>query len=350
MRFGFPTPVFQPPDSPVTPSGGADSGASTSSAPTTTSTTPATVPTSPSQPDSLPSGADSSSSPFDFMFGPEGGDPSEGLDGLSPPEGVKPEPKPTQPAQVEPAKPAVVAPEPAKPDATATPAPTEPTSPTPGQTPQPNLDPYDPGTLAAHLAQNEEQVVQALADSQFKLSDKDVEALEADTVGTIPRLLARTAVVMQKNFLMQMANIVPRMVQAHGEVTKRHGEAVGEFYGRWPDIEKAKGQQIEVGGHKLSVDQLVTRYATVYRQMNPTASRQEAIEAVGPMVMMAAKINPSASTTAPTTRPATPMAPNGSRSPQPAPFVPAGPASGGAIQTTPSQLSPVEVMFATPDE
>lgn len=354
----FPTPVFQMPDAPTSPAPSAGTSAPASTPSSAPATTPSAAPSTslpnvatPSTPplDSAPS-ADAVSSSFEFMFGPEGGDPLEGP-GLSPPTTVTPEPKPAQPAQAEPVKPAATASEPAKPDpGLATPAPTEATSPTPQAQPeQPNLDPYDPGTLAAHLAQNEEQVVQHVADNLFKLSDKDVEELESNTVGAIPKLLARSFVAAQKNFLMQLATLVPRMVQAHGEVTKRHSEAEGEFYSRWPDLKK--DQAITMAGKPTTIGNLVMSYAAVFRQMNPQASRKDAIEAVGPMVMMAAGVTPSVpgQTQQPQAQ-TSPMAPtNGARQPQPSPFVPAGPSAAGAVPTTRPELNPVEALFVGPE-
>lgn len=350
-------PVFQAPDAPgassSAPSGGSEpstSGATPSSAPSSSSspapTTPSATPSA--EPQATPDAGDGADSSFEFMFSPEGGDPTNILGdlGLSPPEPKPQEPKPTQPPSAEPPKPAATAPEPAAPAPTATPAPTEATSPTAAT--QPNLDPFDPGQLAQHLEQNQEQVVQYVADNLFKLSDKDVEALESDVVGTIPKLLARSFVAAQQNLLMQMSRIIPNMIQRHGEVTKQHNEAVNEFYTRWPDIGKAKDQRVAIGDKQVAVADLVKQYATVYRQMHPQASRQDAIEAVGPMVMMAAKLVPSAAAPqSPAQRPS-PMAPTGAsgRPPQPSPFTPAGPSAGGAAPTTVPQLSPVEAMFA----
>lgn len=332
----FPTPVYSP-DAPTTPAatGAApETGTTTTSTPSATSTEPGGngLPSTPTD-SSSKEGVDSSS--FDFMFNQTDEDPGLGL-GLSPPETAHPEPKPAQPAPATPEKPAAKVEEPKKPEGTAAPAPTEAASPTTATQPSPTLDPYDPGTLAAHLAQNEEQVIQQLADSTFKLSDKDVEDLEANTIGTIPRLLSKVAVTMQRNFLMQMANIVPRMVQAHGEVSKRHNEAENAFYSRWPDLKKDQHGET------------VMKYAAVYRQMHPEASRQDMIEAVGPMVMMAAKVQPSAQPQTAATQ-ASPMV-NGVRPPQPAPFVPAGPSAGGASMSTAPQLSPVEAMFVGQEE
>lgn len=345
-------PVFQAPDTPTSPAPSApsDSGSSaTPSASSATSPSSSTPSTLPSDPPTGPSGDDAPSS-FEFMFDSAGGDPLNGPSdsGLSPLTVASPTTASPQTAPAQPEKPAATTPEPGKQPTTATPAPTEAASPTQPQTTeaQPNLDPYDPGTLAAHLAQNEEQVIQHVADNVFKLSDKDVEELESNAVGTIPKLLARTLVTAQRNFLMQMANLVPRMIQAHGEVTKRHSEAEGEFYSRWPDLKK--DQSITVAGKPTTVNQLVMQYASVYRQMNPQASRKDAIEYVGPMVMMAAGVTPSTQPPAQSAPVASPMT-NGTRPPQPTPFSPAGALAGGAVPSTRPELSPVEALFA-PDQ
>lgn len=352
-------PHFQAPDapsSPATSSGGSEpstSGATPSSAPSSSPSAEAPQPTS-----ATPSGAgapqtptpsDGADSSFEFMFSPTGDDPFDALRdlGLSPPNKETPEPKAAQTPPAEPPKPAAQPAEPAAPNPAATPAPTEATSPT-APTVQPNLDPFDPGHLAQHLEQNQEQVVQYVADNLFKLSDKDVEALESDVVGTIPKLLARSFVAAQQNLLLQMSRIIPRMIERQGEVSKQHNEAVNEFYTRWADIGKVKDQKVQIGDKQVAVSDLVKQYAVVYRQMHPQATRQDAIEAVGPMVMMAAKIVPGAAAPqAPAARPS-PMAPTGAsgRPPQPSPFMPAGPAAGGATSATVPQMSAVEAIFA----
>lgn len=335
MNFHLPRPTFQAPEAPASAPAAPNAPSSASSPASAPSSTPSSPDTPiPSQDLPTPEPSDGADSSFEFMFSPEGDDPFDPLKdlGLSPPVKAPPEPKPAKPAPPK-AEPAAKVTEPAKPQPAATPAPTEATSP---PAPQASLDPYDPGALAQHLGQNQEQVVQYVADNLFKLSDKDVEALESDVVGTIPKLLARSFVAAQQNLLMQMSRLIPTMIQRQGEVTKAHSEAESEFYTRWPDLKREQHSD------------LVLQYARVYGQMHPQATRQERIEAVGPMVMMAAKVVPGAApSVAPQARPS-PMAPTGAsgRPPQPSPFVPAGPAVGGATPVTAPQLSAVEAMFA----
>ena len=110
--------------------------------------------------------------------------------------------------------------------------------------------------------------------------------------------------------LTQLGKIVPAMIQRHSAITKAHSESEGKFYERWKDagLSKAKHQGV------------VDKYAQLYRQANPSASLEQMIEDLGPMVVMAAKIPPA--------QPqangglAAPMAKRAA-SPQPTPFVPA---------------------------
>jgi hypothetical protein len=84
------------------------------------------------------------------------------------------------------------------------------------------------------------------------------------------------------------------------------------FYSKWPDLNPDKHGEI------------VNRYARIYRDANPSATFDQMVEDLGPMVMVAAKVVPGASQAA---------APNGAGSNgkgrPPSPFKPAvgGPAS-----------------------
>lgn len=331
-------PVFQAPDAPTTPSSAPSS--TTPSAPASSAdvsgaspaSTPASTPETPSSP--TPASTEAGTGvDFDLFFGDspdERTEPSP-APGPSPSEPPKAEETPPKaPAQVAPA--GTEAPKPAATPETATSAPTE-----PSQAAAPELDPYDPGALANHLNQNEAQVVQHLAENQFKLSAEDIEALESNTAAFVPTLLARTFVKAQQNMLMQMGRLMPVMMQKQTQMLQRNTENETKFYSRWPDIKKDQHGD------------LVRQYAVVYRQMNPTKTLQEMIEAVGPMVMMSANITPSAPGAPP--KAASPMAPAGNGRPQPSPFTPAAAVAGGASPTTAPQLAPYEAMFVgNPDE
>lgn len=202
----------------------------------------------------------------------------------------------------------------------------------PGQpTAGPYIDPYDPAILSQHLAQNEVQATEMVAQHLFQLSPEEREALDQDVIATIPKLLAKVFVKSQQNVLQQMGRIIPMMMQRHLDATRRNTSNEDKFYGRWPDIDRS------VHGP------MVLKYAAVYRQMHPTASLEQMVEDLGPMIMMSQKIVPGSAAAArgQPARQAPPGA-NG-RSPQPSPFVPAGGGTTAAARSV--EMEPWEAMF-----
>lgn len=152
-------------------------------------------------------------------------------------------------------------------------------------------------------------MVEHLAKGMFSLSKEDMEELETDVSVAVPKLLARTFVQAQKNMLQQMARLIPNMVQQTTEAVRRNAESKAKFFDRWKALDPAQHGD------------LVDRYAATYRQVNPTATFEQMVENLGPIIMMAANVVPSA--------PAAPAAP-----PKPQPFVPAH-AGATAVLTTP---------------
>lgn len=312
---GYPVMLFQG----ETDGGGAPPVATPSSG----SPTPDAGPTSPT---SEASGTDTSSSTpevldFESIF--EGGDRDSGQ--TAPPELT------TQPAKVPPAS----APPVQQPVA----PPVQPVQPPPPAQPQvqqqpqgqpraglAGLDVHDPAQLASALAANEAQMVDVLSTQVFNLSPQEVEALETNVVEAIPRLMARVLVQAQKSMLTQMARIMPAAIQRHNVTTNAAMSAEDQFYRAVPSLDRTKHGQ------------LVYAYGRMFRQMYPTATLQDLIAHVGPMVMASAGIQPGQQT------PQRGVATNG-RQPPPSPFTPAGGHAGPASRGSPMELSPVEAMF-----
>lgn len=354
--FGFPRIAFAPetgggsvaPSAPATPSTAPSSGSLTTTASSPASGTTASPSSAPSgapsaspasagtsdgpTPDSPLSAAPAGEDPFDFssIFTTDGDTPSSAakpVEAAAPPAPKAAEP-PKPPAGAEPPKPAEAAPAAAE----KSPAAPSPQAPAASASETPHIDPSDPVSVAKALGENEAAAIEHVAKTMFALSPEDVEALESDTVGTIPKLLARSFVRAQRSMLEQLGRMVPQMIQRHQEVVKRNTENEGKFFGRWPDLKP-----------DLHGD-LVRKYGATYRAMHPTATLDQMIEDLGPMVMMAAKV-------VPTMKPAVPSATapaNGARPPQPSPFVPAlgGP---GAASTEPS-MEPFEAILTHQEE
>lgn len=320
-----------PPSSPTPNSPSPSSGGS--SQPSSSTGSPSGAPSSPSQPSAPATASPTAPSAPAPVPTPDAGGGVEAMDfsaifGETEPV-VAPAPAvPAAPAAPPAAQPQQLAPAPA-PQAPATPAAEvapvaapSPQGPDAAASASPHLDPADPIAVAHALSQNEQAAIDFVAANTFKLTPEDIEALESDVVGTIPKLLARGFVKAQHNMLTQMGRIIPMMIQRHQQVTQRNSEHETKFFGRWPDLKP------EAHGN------LVRSYGAVYRKMHPNASTDDMIEALGPMVMMAAKVVPTTpqagAPVAASPLLANPMA-NGSRPPQPQPFLPAL-GGGGAVQ------------------
>lgn len=317
--------------SPSTPSGGAASSGVT---PPGSSVAPGVEPP-PGSPGSTVSDSPASDPSMDFMSIFES--PGPVFPGSETPAVTPPAATPTAAPPVAPAPeatPAAVQPPAAAPagpgDGGQQPAGATPSQPS-GQSPA--LDPYDPAGLAIAVQQNEQATVDHVASTLFQLSNEDVQALETDIVGTIPKLMARAFVKTQVNQLMQLARIIPEMVRRSSENLRTHTQNEDAFYTKWPQI------------NRQTHGDLVRRYGITYRSMNPQATKEQMMEDLGPLVMMAAKIPLTAAPATPTAQPHA----NGAVRPahQPTPFSPAIPGPAATIQS--QELSDVEAMFAPRD-
>jgi hypothetical protein len=329
-------PLYQAPDAPVSSapsSPGGDGGGGDGPSPSVTLPEPsaASAPT----PDTIDTSG-SSDTDFGFMFGSDDldADPGQPLAPPAPtptPAPVQPQP-PVPPGQTTPPAqqaPAVSAPA-AGVEAPAAPAPTAPTS-AAAQAPQ--LDPYDPGALASALTQNEAVAIEHVASTMFKLTPEEIEALETNVVDTVPKLFAKAFVKSQQNLFEQLGRIVPQMIARQGEAAKRYEANEAKFYSAWPGLSKEKH------GAK------VLEFARTYRQMNPQATLEQMIATVGPMVMVAAGVQPGAAPQVPPGHQASALAPVGRPSHQPSPFTPAHSMGGPAGPMTQVQGHPAELMF-----
>lgn len=128
-----------------------------------------------------------------------------------------------------------------------------------------------PGELATALGQNRDKIIDALATGKFQLSPADVQALEVDAVGVLPKIMARVYFEATVNGITQMANMVPRMVESVVSERILESQAETDFHTAWPNIDRNNSQQMQAVNH----------FANSYRQMNPGASKEDAIKFVG---------------------------------------------------------------------
>jgi len=225
-----------------------------------------------------------------------------------------------EPAPVEPATPAVEppkAPEPAKqaaPEPAKVPVPEPPKEPAAAAAPPPS----DPRSLTEQLTQHKDALIGAIAQERFKLSPEEMNALEIDAVGTIPRLLAKVYYEAVTASLNHIQNFVPQMQAQFRNAEQANAEAEKVFYGAFPQLDKAKHHED------------VMMFAQMFRSTNPNLSREDFIAGVGAAVMAKNRIAPAATNgKGPTVNPK-PAATT--------PFVPAQ--AGATVKVTPEEPSP----------
>lgn len=229
------------------------------------------------------------------------------------------QPPPVVDAGAQPA-PGAPAPQPAAAPAPQPAAPPNPQQGSPAPSPQgisPDLSLADPVQLGAMLQQNFDQLIPHLAQNEFALSPEDLSALETDAPGHIPTLLARVHLKGQMNTLNLLQRMVPQMIQRSVQVMRKNMENEQAFYSSWPGLDRVKHGQI------------VQSYARLFRAQNPQATREQMIQALGPIVAQAAGV-------ADPRKAVVNGAPQGRV--QPSPFVPAMP--GPAASPQPAEADP----------
>lgn len=286
------------------PSGGSDAS-------------PAAAPSSPSG--AAPSGDAPVALPDDPFAG-MGGDGDDAVEEPSP----APKPVAAQPPApvVDPKAPPVAPATPAVPEAQPPAPAAAPATPGPSEASQPPIPtPGEPAKMGEAILANLEAFADHLATTpDFAMSPEDIEAFNTDMTTALPKFAARVFLRAQASALNQMERVVPAVIERYMKVSAARDESSGKFYSRWPQLNKQAH-----GG-------LVDRMARTFRAENPKASLDEMVEALGPYVMMAAKV-PFQQSAAPNgnqqPHPASsPLRPTGNR-PPPSPFVPAtgGPAA-----------------------
>jgi len=231
----------------------------------------------------------------------------------------------TPSAQVAPTKPAVAETK-AGGTAASPPTPQQPAaSPPATQQPAVSPQPLTGADLAQQLTANRDVLIDNLASTRFALTPKEVEAIEVDAVAAIPKLLARVFYDSAINSLMQINNMVPRMVSHVAQEQIQTKSAEDAFFQAWPGLDRSNPEHVRT----------LNTVVQAFRASNPKASQEDAIKFVGTAASAFLGLQPPAAAPAGGANGRTPSAPNG-RSPvvrqTPRTFVPA---SGGAPAAQP---------------
>lgn len=208
------------------------------------------------------------------------------------------EPAPTEPqTQQEPAQPQPVEPQ----------QPVEPAA---------DQQPIQPQPEAPVQQFTREQVAAAEQAYMAQLSQMYSASIDPDTAlqlqtepeKVLPQFAARLHLDVMKTVMAQVQAMVPNVVQTANRATVRESQAQDMFFGAWPELRGHDAQVMQVG--------------MMYRQMNPTASPQEAVQRIGELTMVALgkqRVQPQQQPQTPQVQPFRPAGPGRAATPTPQP-------------------------------
>lgn len=149
----------------------------------------------------------------------------------------------------------------------------------PGTTPPTEVIPPPPQLTPEQMAEQQRQWQEyqaqqvAQLEQYYAMGEEDALALATEPEKVLPKLAARLHMQVMQNVQAQMAQTMPNVLKTVQEATVRESKAKEEFFSAWPELRGSEAQVLQAG--------------MLYRQMNPTASPQEAIEGIGRIVMAA---------------------------------------------------------------
>lgn len=184
------------------------------------------------------------------------------------------------------------------PEATTTPeAETAPAGePSPAQSPaveEPGEQPGQEPALTQEQLQERFQEAQTAQLEQlsqhYALTDEEVEELETNPKETFPKMAAKIHQNAMNAAVLQMARVVPQIIQSYNSQQQVASERTGEFYSAWPELQQHQQTVVQIG--------------RMFRAQNPGASKEQFVDTVGKyaMNMLGLQRQPAA--------PATPAAP-----------------------------------------
>lgn len=194
------------------------------------------------------------------------------------------------------------------------------------QQPQTETQPEQPqGPSQEEIAQMRGKIHESLK-NVYALSDEDAEAMLTDPQSVIPTLAANLhmsvmAEVHQaiRQTVEQVTQQLPQTIQQTTKMQQDSEKILNDFYGQWPEL---KGKE-----------DVVTQAAAMYRQMNPDATLEQAMNDIGRQMYVLLNI---------------PLPGQAPQQQQTAPAVPPAPAA--ATTVSPPSSTPQNWFSAVADE
>jgi hypothetical protein len=133
----------------------------------------------------------------------------------------------------------------------------------------------------------------------YQFDEETALRLQTEPEKVLPALAAKLHLDVLKAVMQQMQGVLPRMLETQTQSSARETKAKGDFFKAWPELAKYQTQVLQVGA--------------MFRQLNPTASAEEAIQRIGETAMATLGLkrsapagNPPPATPTPSYRPAAP--------------------------------------------
>lgn len=117
-----------------------------------------------------------------------------------------------------------------------------------------------------------------LAETHYKLSQEQVDELDADPVAALPKFMAKVYLDAVTATLAQMNAHLPRMVGQINAASKDSEKREMKFYEKWPSLNTEENQKV------------VLRLGSAYKTSNPTATVEQFIDEVGAQAMVTLRL------------------------------------------------------------
>lgn len=193
----------------------------------------------------------------------------------------------------------------------------------PEDAPKPAAEEPKPAVEAAPQTINYDEIrtdLRGRIAEQYQLSEEEADLIATDPAKVMPQLMAKAFVDVYEAVFHAVTRQLPTMISSTTNIQHTVKEREQSFYSAHPELQEYITQ------HPASTQQLAA-IGAFWRQQNPDASVEQAIEGIGKMAKVMLGIEAQAATAAPTPAPA----------PKPKlPRVPAAAQSGGA-PTAPNQ-------------
>lgn len=247
-----------------------------------------------------------------------------GVQEVQPPQSQAPTPPMAQP-QVQ--QPAPSQPPAATPQVVTPPAPPQPVAPQPTvQAPPPQPAQQPPRLTQEEVIQRRQALIDDIA-GRYAISEEDKAALAVEPEKVLPKIAGRLYVDVYEAVLQASLSQLPQLINGYTQVQRVAQQHEQAFYSKWPALQKPE------------YEPTIRQIAATYRQMNPQASADDMMNAVGVISMVQLGLGTAPASAAPPAAAPPPAQVPVQQPPVVAqrPFTPAG--VGGA-NSTPAAATP----------